>query len=218
MLGWLHGCSGADDYKVGKLSDIAWNRNKNAVLSPAQDDRAMRREIHFMPEIPKFSLPWQQGLAWDRFYCRHWIGRLRKPQVCCISIWPDLVGTVAVGIVAVGTAAVGTVTCTRENVAIHSVYQILVPVSTKSLLLFALSLFRLLLYYSSQFILLLVYLCLCLFLLCFSALSFSLNSALFCVRLSHLIIKFDLIWLRDGYETALLLWFSWHQRCVPGLW
>jgi len=47
-------------------------------------------------------------------------------------------------------------------VAIHSVYQILVPVFTKSLLLFALyiTLFRLLLYYLFQFILLPVYLCL----------------------------------------------------------
>jgi len=45
------------------------------------------------------------------------------------------------------------------------------------------------------------------FLLCFSALSFSLNSALFCVHLSHLIIKFDLIWFEYTHEDHVIYSF-----------
>jgi len=45
------------------------------------------------------------------------------------------------------------------------------------------------------------YLCLRVF-LCFSALSFSLNSQLFCVRLSHFIIKFD--WFEVGWVCPYL--------------
>jgi len=40
---------------------------KSITRTPCQDDRTMHREIYFIPKIPEFSLPWQQGSAWDRF-------------------------------------------------------------------------------------------------------------------------------------------------------
>jgi len=43
----------------------------------------------FTITISKFSLPWQQGLCWYKFFYRSWIGRPRKPpvwwkQIACI--------------------------------------------------------------------------------------------------------------------------------------
>jgi len=85
-------------------------------------------------------------------------------------------------------------------VAIHSVYQILVPVFTKSLLLFALyiSLFRLLLYYSFQFILLPVYLCLCVFFIMFFC---TVILAELCAVLCAFVTFNNKVWLIDIYGS-----------------
>jgi len=61
--------------------------------------------------------------------------------------------------------------------------------------------------------------CVYVFLLCFSALPFSLNSAVFCVRLSHLIITFDLIdYCAKQKRSALTYSGIVHIRTVTVCW
>ena len=76
------------------------------------------------------------------------------------------------------------------DVAIHSVYQILVPVSTKSLLLSALyiTVFSLI---TVLVILVCQYICVYVFFYVFFCAVILTELSMFCVRLSHFIIKFD---------------------------